>query len=116
MNIYNAWFDLKSGVRDLDFCNNLAAYMDSLKSGGQMQGWRLMRRKLGLGAPGVGEFHLMMEFADLAQLDSAFNRVGSRAEPIEGLHFGVNSLVQDVTFALYRDFPDPVRRQGEERF
>ena len=30
--------------------------------------------------------------------------------------FGVNSLVQNVYFALYRDFPDPQRRQGAERF
>ena len=30
--------------------------------------------------------------------------------------FGVNSLVTNATFALYRDFPDPVRQTGEERF
>jgi hypothetical protein len=32
------------------------------------------------------------------------------------MHFGVNSLVQNATFALYRDFPDVVRHFGEERF
>lgn len=114
MNIYNAFFDLKPGVADLDFCKRLTDYMEALKAGGQMQGWRLMRRKLGLG--GASEFHLMMEFESLAQLDAAFSRVGERREPIESVHFGVNSLVQNVTFSLYRDFPDAIRHRGEERF
>jgi hypothetical protein len=116
MDIYNAWFDLKPGVSDMEFSDRLAAYMDNLKKDGLMQGWRLMRRKLGLSAAPVGEFHLMMEFTGMAQLDQAFNRVGSRREPIEILHFCVNSLVQNVQFALYRDFPDSVRHRGEEKF
>jgi hypothetical protein len=62
MDIYNAWFDLKAGVSDVEFCDRLKTYMDSLKNDGLMQGWRLMRRKLGLSAAPVGEFHLMMEF------------------------------------------------------
>ena len=40
----------------------------------------------------------------------------SRSEPVEGFHHAVNSLVTDVFFALYRDFPDPVRQRGEEKF
>jgi len=116
MDIYSAWFDLKPGVNDLEFCERLASYMDGLKAGGQMQSWRLTRRKLGLSPSTFTDFHLMMEFTDLAQLDAAFNRVGSRREPIESLHFGVNSSVQNVSFALYRDFPDPVRHRGEEKF
>jgi uncharacterized protein DUF6614 len=116
MDIYNAWFDLKAGVSDVEFADRLKTYMDSLKNDGLMEGWRLMRRKLGLSAAAVGEFHLMMEFSGLAQLDSAFNRVGSRREPTESVHFGVNSLVQNVQFALYRDFPDSIRHRGDEKF
>jgi hypothetical protein len=116
MDIYNAWFDLKAGVSDLEFADRLKTYMESLKNDGLMQDWRLMRRKLGLSAAPVGEFHLMMEFSGLAQLDQAFNRVGSRREPTEGVHFGVNSLVQNVQFALYRDFPDSIRHRGDEKF
>jgi hypothetical protein len=116
MDIYNAWFDLKAGVSDVEFSDRLKTYMDALKDDGLMQGWRLTRRKLGLSAAPVGEFHVMMEFSDLAQLDSAFTRVGSRREPIEGVHFGVNSQVQNVQFALYRDFPDSIRHRGDEKF
>jgi hypothetical protein len=46
----------------------------------------------------------------------AWTRVAERSEPTESFHFGVNSLVQNVHFALYRDFPDPQRRRGAERF
>ena len=116
MDIYNAWFDLKPGVSDVEFSDRLKTYMDTLKNDGLMQGWRLMRRKLGLSAAPVGEFHVMMEFSDLAQLDSAFNRIGIRREPIEGVHFGVNSQVTNVQFALYRDFPDSIRHRADEKF
>src|SRR5258708_12516656 len=116
MDIYNAWFDLKAGVSDVEFSDRLKTYMDSLKSDGLMQGWRLTRRKLGLSAAPVGEFHLMMEFLDLAQLDSAFNRFGSRLEPIEGVHFRVNSLVATVQFALYPHFPNSLLPRSPHNF
>jgi hypothetical protein len=47
MDIYNAWFDLKAGVADVEFSDRLKTYMDSLKNDGLIQGCRLMRRKLG---------------------------------------------------------------------
>jgi hypothetical protein len=116
LDIYHAWCDLKPGIRDTEFCDKVTSYMGHLKAEGLIGDWRLTRRKLGLGAPGLGEFHLMIEVRDLAQLDAAFSRVASREEPMEAFHFGVNSLVQNASFALYRDFPDPVRKRGEERF
>jgi len=114
LDIYNAWFDLKPGASDIEFCDRLRAYMDRLTADGVMRGWRLMRRKLGLSAAAVGEFHLMMEFSDLGQLDAAFRLVGARRDPVELLHVGVNSQVQNVAFALYRDFPDSFRHRGAE--
>lgn len=86
-----------------------------MKEKGLIGSWRLARRKLGLGAPGLGEFHVMMRVKDLAQLELAFTRVAERREPTEGFHFGVNSLVHHTVFALYRDFPDAFRHRGEER-
>jgi hypothetical protein len=58
----------------------------------------------------------MIEVKDLAQLEAAFERVAGRREPVEGFHFGVNSLVRSAVFALYRDFPDAFRHHGDERF
>jgi len=116
MNHYHTWFDLKPGTKDTEFARNMARYMDHLKENGLIEGWRLTRRKLGFGPPDLGEFHIVMETKDLAQLDAAFNHVASRREPVESVHFGVNSQVENLKFALYRDFPDLVRHEGEEKF
>ncbi len=116
MNIYHVWCDLRPGVGDLTFSEKAAAYLGHLREQGLIEGFRLTRRKLGLAPATLGDFHLMIEVRDLAQLDAAFDRVAARREPVEGFHFGANSLVTNATFALYRDFPDPVRHSGEEKF
>ncbi len=116
MDHYHIWFDLKPGVKDMDFARSLARYMDHLKQHGLIEGWHLTRRKLGFGPRDLGEFHAVMATKNLAQLDEAFAHVASRREPVEGVHFDVNSQVQNLTFALYRDFPDAVRQEGAEKF
>jgi hypothetical protein len=116
MDIYHIWCDLKPGVGDLAFTEKVGAYLGHLQQRGLIEGYRLTRRKLGLGPAGLGEFHLMIEVRGLAQLDGAFEHVAGRRGPVEGFHFGVNSLVTNATFALYRDFPDPIRHAGEEKF
>ena len=116
MDYYHAWFDLKPGVKDTDLARGLARYMNHLKDRKLIEGWKLSRRKLGLAPPDFGDFHLVIETRNLAQLDEAFNHVATRAEPVESVHFNVNSKVQNARFGLYRDFPDAVRREGEEKF
>ena len=116
MDLYHIWCDLKPGVHDTGFCDAAQKYLQHLQSERLIENWRLTRRKLGLGSAALGEFHIIIETKDLAQLDAAFGRVASRREPIEGFHFGLNSLVQNAVFGLYRDFPDPVRHAGEEKF
>jgi hypothetical protein len=114
VDVYEISVDLRPSVRDLDFVAALEHYLAALEADGHIASWRLLRRKLGFGAG--GEFKVLIETHDLAQLDAAFRQVSSRAEPIEGAHHGVNSLVQNFQAALYRDFPDPHREVGEERF
>jgi len=116
MDLYHIWCDLKPGVRDSDFVAHAERYLGHLRAEGLIRGHRLTRRKLGLGPPQFPEFHLMIEVDDLAQLERAFQTVAARAEPVEGFHHAVNSLVERVSFALYRDFPDPARKSGEEKF
>jgi len=116
MDIYHIWCDLKEGVGDLEFVDAVQAYLGALEEDGVLEGYRITRRKLGFGVPGLGEFHLQLEFADLAQLDEAFSNVARRTDPVESFHFAVNSKVRNFTAALYRDFPDEERETGEERF
>ncbi|MGB9368478.1 MAG: DUF6614 family protein [Xanthobacteraceae bacterium] len=116
MDLYHIWCDLKPGVRDTAFSDAVSRYLDHLKAEKKIERWRLTRRKLGLGPSGIGEFHVIIETKNLAQLDAAFHVVASRRDPVESVHFGVNSLVHNATFALYRDFPDEQRHFGEEKF
>ena len=116
MNQYHVWCNLKDGVGDLEFAERIHDYLGHLKEAALIAGYRLTRRKLGLAPPDLPEFHVVIEVEDLAQLDRAFGHVAARAGPVEGLHHAVNSLVTDAMFALYRDFPDPARQHGEEKF
>ena len=116
MDIYHIWCDLKPGVKDVALAEGVSNYLGHLKSQALIEGWRMTRRKLGLAPSTLGEFHIMIETKDMAQLDAAFRSVSSRREPVESFHFGTNSLVQNAQFGLYRDFPDPHRHVGEEKF
>ena len=116
MDLYHVWCELKPGVSDMEFASNVAVFLGRLRDQGKIAGYRLSRRKLGLAPPSLGDFHIMIETEDLAQLDAAFNHVATRADEVEHQHFAVNSMAQNLRFALYRDFPDAVRKTGGEKF
>jgi hypothetical protein len=114
VDVYEIEFDLREGVRDLEFSHAVAGYLGRRHDAGVVESWRLLRRKLGLGAG--GEFKILIETRDLAQLDAAFQTVSRRDEPVESAHRGVNALVTNFRASLYRDFPDAHRVVGDERF
>lgn len=116
MDVYEIWFDLAPGQRDLEVVDAVHAYLGSLAADGRIAGYRITRRKLGLGIAGLGEFHVAIEVTGLAQLDDAFVAVSTRDAPVESLHHAVNSRVRNFQAALYRDFPDPHRQRGAEQF
>ena len=110
MDCYEIWCDLKDGANDLRFTEDVAGYMSYLRERGLIEGFRLTRRKLGFGIPELGEFHITIETRDLAQLEQAFQRAASRDPEVEPLHARVYGAVRNTRFALYRDFPDEVRK------
>ena len=116
VDLYHIWCNLEAGVSDLEFTQNVERYLGELRRNERIADFRISRRKLGLGPPELGEFHIVIEVRDLAQLDRAFRDVSARSAPIEELHAAVNQVARDVKFALYRDFPDPHRERGAERF
>jgi hypothetical protein len=109
MDWCHIWCDLKPGEDDLSFRKNVESYLGDLAGQGLIEEHRLMRRKLGLAHDGASEFHIMIGTRDLAQLDSAFNLVAARAGEVESRHKAVYSVVTNLKFGLYRDFPDPGR-------
>jgi hypothetical protein len=116
MDVYHIWCSLKDDVSDLEFAAAVRGYFEHLKAGGLVVDYRLTRRKLGLGPAHLPEWHLTLDFESLTQMDNAFATVSSRADPVENFHHAVNSKVREVFFALYRDFPDPGRVAGQEKF
>lgn len=116
MDVYFITFDLKPGVSDTAFADRLATFLNHMKTHGRIEGWRLLRRKLGFGPREHGEWRVLIETRDLAQLDAAFSAAATRAGEVKSLHFDVNQHATNVTFSLLRDFPDPVRVRGEEKF
>ncbi len=116
MDVYHVWFNLKDGVHDTDFADSATAYLNHLRENGQIEGYRLTRRKLGLGPPQLPMFHITIDFENMAQMDRAFDGVSSRTDPIESFHQAVNSKVDGTFTALYRDFPDAGRQRGQEKF
>jgi len=116
MDLYHIWFNLKPGVRDVELCDRIHAYLGHLVSDRRIEKYRITRRKLGFGPPSLGEFHVTIETTDLGQLEKAFQRVATRSGEVEGLHASVNQHVTDFVAALYRDFPDAVRARGDEKF
>ena len=116
MDVYQGFFELKSGTNDLEFSQAFAGYMTHLKSQGLIESYRLLRRKLGFGPEGLGDWQFLVEVKDLAQLEAAFRNVSARRDPTESKHFAVNAQIAGIKFALYRDFPDPQRHHGEEKF
>lgn len=109
MNYYHLWCNLKDSHKDLEFSRALEAYLGHLRSRGLIERYTLSRRKFGFGPPSLGEFHVVIEMNDLAQMDAAFGLVAKRTGDTEARHFAVYNAVTDVTSALYRDFPDPQR-------
>ncbi len=110
MNYYEIWCDLAPGANDLEFCAAVDAYLGFLRARGLLEGYKIRRRKLGFAPEGFREFNISIECRDLSQLDLAFDRAASRDSEVEPLHRAVYSRVTNSKFALYRDFPDPVRQ------
>ena len=111
-DIYHIWADKKKGISDLDFANNMRKFLQHLVNEGKMNSFRITRMKLGFRSiQDLPEWHMMMEFDNMAQLDKAFDRVVPRKGELEKEHISFNKFVEDnIQHALYRDWPDAINQ------
>ena len=107
MDIYHIWADKDGDITDLEFVNNMKAFLEHLKTEGKMESYRITRCKMGFRSMDIPEWHIMMEFQNMAQMDAAFERVAPLEGELETKHRSFNQFVADnIQHALYRDWPD----------
>lgn len=106
MDIYHVWCDKKGNITDSDWVANMKGFLDDLVSQGRMVSYRVTRCKMGFRSMDIPEWHIMMEFRNMTQLESAFQRVAPLAGELETKHRSFNQFAENLQHAYYRDWPD----------
>lgn len=108
MDIYHIWADKKGDISDAAWVTNMRSFLDHLITEGRMESYRITRCKMGFRSiQDLPEWHIMMEFENMAQMDQAFQRVAPLEGELESKHRSFNQFVADnIQHALYRDWPD----------
>jgi hypothetical protein len=116
-DIYHIWADHNKDVDAYDFANKMRKFLDGLVKMGKMESYRLTRSKLGFRSMDLPEFHIMMEFKNMQQLDNAMTSVLRNEKNIDESHVSFNQLVDKETIQhfLYRDFPDDLNTKNVDK-
>ena len=107
MDIYHIWADKSGDITDSVWVNNMRGFLGHLVSENKMVSYRITRCKMGFRSMDIPEWHIMMEFTDMAQMEKAFQRVAPLSGELEQKHQSFNQFVSgNIQHALYRDWPD----------
>lgn len=108
MDIYHVWADKEGDITDQNWVTNMRHFLDHLVNDDKMISYRITRCKMGFRSiQNLPEWHIMMEFRNMAQLDAAFQRVAPLEGELEDKHRSFNQFVAgNIQHALYRDWPD----------
>ena len=95
----------------MEFTTKMRKFLDQMVEMKRMNSYRLTRAKLGFRSMNLPEFHIMMEFDNMQQLDDAMTSVIRNEKNIEESHVGFNQLVdvETIQHFLYRDYPDDIK-------
>ncbi|MDP2740898.1 MAG: hypothetical protein Q8O82_19870 [Pseudorhodobacter sp.] len=111
MNLYHCMIELKSDAKALTFAGAVEAWMAALLETGDVLGWRLLRRKLGLASGQHTDFLLEIEVEDLAGLERAFRSAGQCNDSV-ARHFELmHAMIGRLETGLYRPFPGQEHRE-----
>ena len=108
MDIYHIWADKEGDISDLQWVNNMKSFLQHLIDEGKMHSYRITRCKMGFRSiENLPEWHIMMEFTGMTQLESAFQRVAPLEGELEDKHKSFNQFVGgNIQHAYFRDWPD----------
>ena len=94
MDIYHIWADKSGDISDSEWVANMKTFLDHLKTEGKMESYRVTRCKMGFRSiQDMPEWHIMMEFTSMAQMDEAFKRVAPLEGDLETKHKSFNQFV-----------------------
>ena len=107
-DIYHIWANKQGEISDIDWVANMRSFLQQLVDEHKMESFRITRCKMGFRSiADLPEWHIMMEFTGMAQMDMAFQRVAPLEGELETKHKSSNQFVSgDIQHALFRDFPD----------
>jgi len=108
MTRYHCMIDLKPNANELAFARAVALWFGMLQAAGKVAGWHLSRRKLRLAGPGFGDFLLVVEFEDMAQMDRAFAHLAQGEHDAVQAYTQMHGMIERAEAGLYRPYPDPV--------
>ena len=107
MNLYHIWCDKSGEISDKEWVDNMRSFLQHLVDEGHMYSFRITRCKMGFRSLDIPEWHIMMEFENMAKIDAAFHRVAPLKGELEEKHRSFNQFVgENIQHALYRDWPD----------
>jgi hypothetical protein len=108
MDIYHIWADKSDDISDIDWVNNMKGFLQHLVDEDKAVSYRVTRCKMGFRSiQDLPEWHIMIEFNDMAQLENAFKRVAPLEGELEAKHKSFNQFVSgNIQHAYYRDWPD----------
>jgi hypothetical protein len=105
MDIYHIWADKKGDITDSEWVSNMKKFLQQLVDERKMISFRVTRCKMGFRSLDIPEWHIMMEFNNMAQLEEAFQRVAPLEGELEDKHRSFNQFVGDnIQHAYYRDW------------
>jgi len=104
MNIYHIWADRTEDITNEDFVQKMRMFLDLLVDKNMMVAYRITQMKLGFRSMDIPDFHIMMEFESMQQLDDAMD-ITINNKQVDGAHVGFNQFVdvETIQHALYRD-------------
>jgi hypothetical protein len=105
MNHFHIWCNLKPGESDVRFGESTREFLGWLHERELIEAYQILRRGFTIDPPGLGEFLIVVDLADLDQMNRAFDRVAARGDDIEPLYEPVWSALNNLHVALYRDWP-----------
>jgi hypothetical protein len=108
-DIYHIWANKEGDITDRDWVTNMRGFLQHLVDEHKMESFRITRCKMGFRSiADMPEWHIMMEFTGMAQMDMAFQRVAPLEGELETKHKSFNQFVDCSTIqhALFRDYPD----------